>query len=170
MNVVSVITTTNRVNQPITNYVTDSRTAGIDEDPNEFIYVSRYLYLENPSTSLKIFLNALINEDSDIRAFYSISNEALIDIESTFIPFPGYSNINANGVMIDPSQSDGSSDYKIVKNDYYQSETDTTSFKDYVFTADNLPAFKTFAIKLVMSSKNQAYPPIVKDLRTIAFA
>tara|TARA_R100000482_G_scaffold7169_1_gene2193 strand:- start:4372 stop:11916 length:7545 start_codon:yes stop_codon:yes gene_type:complete len=170
LNVVSVITTTNRVNQPITNYVTDNRTAGIDEDPNEFIYVSRYLYLENPSTSLKIFLNALINEDSDIRAFYSISNEALIDIESTFIPFPGYSNINANGVMIDPSQSDGSSDYKIVKNDYYQSETDTTSFKDYVFTADNLPAFKTFAIKLVMSSKNQAYPPIVKDLRTIAFA
>ena len=36
------------------------------------------------------------------------------------------------------------------------------------FTADNLPEFTGFTIKIVMSGTNQAQPPSIKELRSIA--
>ncbi len=44
------------------------------------------------------------------------------------------------------------------------------NFKEYTFTADELPAFRTYRIKLVMTSTSQAYVPRVQDLRVIALA
>ena len=41
-------------------------------------------------------------------------------------------------------------------------------FKEYQFTADNLPEFTGFSIKIVMSGTNQAQPPRIKELRAIA--
>ena len=43
-----------------------------------------------------------------------------------------------------------------------------TEFKEYEFTADNLGLFNGYVIKIVMSGTNQAYPPRIKELRTIA--
>ena len=43
-------------------------------------------------------------------------------------------------------------------------------YKDYTFTADNLPSFRSYRIKIVMTSKNQAYVPRMKDLRVLALA
>jgi len=41
-------------------------------------------------------------------------------------------------------------------------------FLEYQFTADNLDLFTGYTIKIVMSGTNQAYPPRIKEFRTIA--
>jgi hypothetical protein len=43
-------------------------------------------------------------------------------------------------------------------------------FKENVFTADELPSFRVYRIKIVATGTNQAYPPRFKELRSIALA
>ena len=42
------------------------------------------------------------------------------------------------------------------------------TFSEYKFTAENTAQFKSFMIKVVMTSTNQAKPPRVKNFRAIA--
>ena len=44
------------------------------------------------------------------------------------------------------------------------------NFKERTFTADDLPSFKYYRIKLVMTSTNQVYVPRVKNLKVLALA
>jgi hypothetical protein len=89
---ISAILTSNRVNSVITNYATDARVDSIDEDPSAFQYISKEINLENSASSIKIILDAHINLYSDIRAFYSISENSNFD--PIFTPFPGYTNLD----------------------------------------------------------------------------
>lgn len=162
------ILTTNRVNQPISDYVNDFRTSGINNDPNEFIYVNKPVELENPATSLKVVFASYTNIYNDIRVFYSVSNTP--DSDPIFYPFPGYNNIDINGNIIDLSDSNGLPDKKVVKTDVLGSNSSNLVFTDYEFNIDDLPEFKYFSIKIIGSSTNQAYPPRIKDLRVIALA
>ena len=43
-------------------------------------------------------------------------------------------------------------------------------FKEYTFTIDRLPSFRTYRIKLGMTSTGQCFVPRVKELRVIALA
>ena len=43
-------------------------------------------------------------------------------------------------------------------------------FKEYSFSVDQLPSFRTYRIKILMTSESQVYVPRVKDLRVIALA
>ena len=43
-------------------------------------------------------------------------------------------------------------------------------FRDYEFSVNNLPPFVKFQIKIDMVGTNQAQPPFIKDLRSIATA
>ena len=43
-------------------------------------------------------------------------------------------------------------------------------FRDYTFTADQLPSFRSYRIKIVLTSTSQVYVPRMKDLRVIALA
>lgn len=43
-------------------------------------------------------------------------------------------------------------------------------YKEYVFTADRLPNFRSYRIKIIATSTNQVYVPRIKDLRVIALA
>ena len=164
---VNLILTSNRVNSAITNYVEDYRVNTIKEDPSKFVYVTKRISLENSASSLKVILAAHVNIYNDIRVFYSISNnqnDSLI-----YTPFPGYTNLDINGNVIDSSDSDGLPDTLISKTDVLAFENDVV-FNDYTFTADNLPSFKYYSIKVVMTSTNQAFPPRLKDFRAIALA
>ena len=164
----SMVLTSNRINSPITNYISDSRVNSYKNDPSAFMYVSPPILLENPATGIKMMISASMHESSDVRGFYSVQNS--IEEEPVFIPFPGYSNLNSLGQKIDPSASTGTSDNLPIKNDSFSVREDPNSFREYSFTDDNLPEFKIFRIKLVFASTNQAYPPIIKDLRAIALA
>ena len=164
----SVIFTTNRVNKPISDYSTDPRVNTYTNDPNAFIYVSSPISLQNPASSIKLLISGSIHESNDIRGFYALQND--ISEEPIFTPFPGYSNLDSSGRKIDSSASNGLPDVFTPKNSSYEFLPTPSSFVEYEFTEDNLPNFKIFRIKLILTSTNQSYPPIVQDLRAIALA
>ena len=148
----------------------DKRVNGVDNDPNAFYYVSKPVTLQNSASAIKVLLTGAISEENDIRAFYSIQNS--VDDDAIYTPFPGYANLTAGSsqVVIDPTQNDGSPDVEILKNSFYDYVPSPRSFKEYEFTIDNLPSFKVFRIKLIMTSTNQAIVPVIQDLRVIALA
>ena len=43
-------------------------------------------------------------------------------------------------------------------------------FKEYQFTAQDLPAFTGYQIKIVFSGTNESYAPRLNDIRAIALA
>ena len=162
----SVILTSNRVNAPITDYITDSRVNSALDDPNAFQYVSKEIRLENSASSLKILLSAYITEYSDIRAFYALGESD--NFTPIFVPFPGWDNLNDNGQIINPANNSGRSDAIVEKSTIIS--PDYVDHREYTFTADNLPAFRNYRIKLIMTSTSQVYAPRVRDLRVIALA
>jgi hypothetical protein len=165
---VSTILTSNRVNSVITNYATDNRTASIFEDPTAFQYISKEISLETPATSLKIILNAYINSYCDLRAFYSIGENP--GFEPLFTPFPGYDNLDFRSQIISLENSSGRPDSFVTPSTSLEFNSELLDFKEYNFTADNLPPFRSYRIKLVGTSTNQVYVPRIKDLRVIALA
>mgnify|MGYP003320983351 CR=1 FL=1 len=167
---ISVITTTNRLDRPVTNFADDDRVNSIFEDPNSAIYVSKRVNLENPASFLQVKLAGYRDETADIRVMYRLFRVDGIDAEQPYELFPGYNNLTdttGDGFgdrVIDPKNNNGRPD-KLVPPSRYDGE-----FKDYQFTANNLPEFNGFEIKIIMTGTNQAYPPRIKDLRAIAFA
>jgi hypothetical protein len=161
---VSAILTSNRVNNVIEDFALDPRISNINEDPTAFQYISKEMSLENSATSIKIITSAHQNPYTDIRAFYSIGND--VGFDPIFIPFPGYNNLNNRGQIINVQDSNGRPDKYV---ELIQNGGDD-SFQDFTFTRDELPTFKYFRIKIVMTSTSQSYPPSLRDLRVIALA
>ena len=166
---VSVVTTTNRINVPFSStdsWKTHPAISKTGKDPCIATYVSKVNELENPATSLKVLFAAFRNLDTDIRVFYKIikvgSTQNIND--EKFVPFPGYGNINSDGNIIAIEESTGNPDDKIIP-----SRTDT-EFKEYSYTANPLPKFTKYQIKIDMTSTNQAIVPKIKELRAIALA
>jgi hypothetical protein len=166
---VGMIFTSNRVNSPILDYATDDRVSTLKDDPTAFVYATKPISLETPASSIKIILTAYINTYSDLRCFYSITQEP--NSELIYFPFPGHTNLTPSGDVINVADSNGLSDRRVSKTDQVGFDNDSlTDFKEYEFTVENLPSFRYFGIKLIGTSTNQAYPPRVKDLRVIALA
>tara|TARA_R100001163_G_C4960334_1_gene124431 strand:- start:121 stop:678 length:558 start_codon:yes stop_codon:yes gene_type:complete len=165
---VAVILASNRVNNPITNYVTDNRVSTLIDDPNAFVYASVPVSLENPATAIKIYMTGHINLFNDIRAFYAISNDP--NEEFVYNPFPGHTNLLESGQVINPANNNGLPDKLVPKTDKLAYISREVVYKDYEYTIDNLPNFRYFGIKLIGTSTNKANPPRIKDLRVIALA
>ena len=165
---VSTILTSNRVNSVISNYATDSRVNTIDQDPSAFQYISKEINLENGASSIKVLLNAHINQYCDIRALYAISEKS--NFNPVFVPFPGYTNLNTKNEIISSENSDGRSDTFVTPTQSLGFESSDIEFKEYSFTIDKLPSFKSYRIKLILTSTNQVYVPRIKDLRVISLA
>jgi hypothetical protein len=162
----SLTTISNKINNPILDYTKDPSVNSLFDDPNLFTYVTKQIKLENAATTIKVILDAYIHNDADIRALYSIGEDA-----SNFILFPGYSNINPdNGSIINLENSDGTPDTKPAKLDIYTSNPSYSDFREYEFTANLNTIFNKFSIKLVGTSKTQSFVPIIKNLRIIALA
>ena len=165
---VSAVLTSNRVNNVITDYATDNRVNTIGTDPSAFQYISKEITLENPATSIKILLDGHLNNYCDIRAFYAIGeSQNFIPI---FTPFPGYKNLDARKQVISFENSDGLPDAFVQPSLSYEFGSGNVEFREYSFTADQLPSFRFYRIKLVLTSTNQVYSPRVKNLRVIALA
>ena len=165
---VGAIFVSNRVNEVITDYVNDSRTSSIENDPSAFIYATKPIELEIPANNLRVITAAYINNFSDIRAFYAITNDP--EEELIYYPFPGYDNLLESGQIIDFNKNNGRPDALVSPVDSKGFESVSLTFKDYEFTIENLPSFKFFSIKMVATSTNQCYPPRLRDFRAIAFA
>ena len=165
---VGMVLISNRVNAPITDYAGDSRASTIVEDPTSFIYANKPITLENSATSIKVLMAAYTNTSSDLRCFYSISND--LESDPIYYPFPGYDNLDVNGAIKDIAKNSGLPDKRIPKTDVLAHGSDDLPFTDYEFSIDDLPEFRYFSIKIVGTGTDQAYPPRIRDLRAIALA
>ena len=108
-----------------------------------------------------------IHVDANVRAFYTISDKQ--GFEPIWTPFPGFNNLNSRGQIINPEDSDGQSDKFVPKSNDYQF-LGSALFNEYSFTADSLPAFRYYRVKVLLTSNDQVYVPRIKDLRVMALA
>lgn len=153
-----------RIDNPVSNYITDGRVNTINNDPHAAVYYSNFVTLANPATSLKVILSAYRDSSADFRVLYSLAKSDSSQVEQSFELFPGYNNLKQTTdglIVIDENQNSGLPDIRVPAS--LENE-----FLEYEFTADNLDLFIGFSIKIVMSSTNQAKPPRFKDLRVIA--
>ena len=159
----------NRINKPVSNYATDFRVNSFVNDPDRFIYVTKNIILENPATSLQVILDAYVPDVCDIRVFYALNQEVSVN-ETIFTPFPGYKNLNINGEIITPTDSDGDANQKVPKVDVYVPEASINLFKEYTYSTEDLHPFKSYRIKIIGTSTNGAVVPQFQRLRATALA
>ena len=166
----SITFETSDLNEPITNYSNSNlvKSSSLDFDPNNAIYVSNKIRLQNPADSLKVMFNAYRHSSSDIRVLYSlIRPDDDEQVYNKFQLFPGYDNLRdttGDGFgdqVIDPNKNDGTSDA-------FVPASKGNEFLEYQYTADNLGEFIGYSIKIIMTGTNQAYVPKISQLRTIA--
>jgi len=159
-----------RLNSPIglENYAIDDRVDSILNDPHASIYISNTVRLKNPANSLKVLLSAFRPESADFRVLYSLIRPDSGETSQAFELFPGFRNVintfsnDGSGIeVVDVSKNDGRPDTLVTPSTF-------NNFKEYEFTADGLPEFIGYTIKIVMSGTNQAQPPRISELRTIA--
>jgi hypothetical protein len=160
----------NLVNKPIDDYISDNRVNSYTKDPNIAVYVSNQIKLQQMASSLKVIFSAYRHSSADIRVLYSLIRPNSSEIEQSFELFAGYDNLtidnNQDGYLdiIDPSKNSG-------KPDIFVPASTDGEFLEYQFThypAYNLDLFSGYQIKIIMSGTDQANPPRIKELRTIA--
>ena len=158
----SVSTSSSRINSPIDNYATSSRSNSVD-DPHENIYQTKVIKLDTPSSSLKVKVAAMRPASADIRCLYRLQRADGDEIDKVFELMPGFDNLDAAGFVINEKNNSGRPDRNVVASLEDQ-------FLEYEFTQDDLPLFTGFQVKLVISSTNQATPPELLDFQAIAVA
>jgi len=153
------------INNPIANFASDSSVNSIANDPHSAIYISKVIRISQPASSLKVLFTAYRPSSSDIRVLYGLVRDDSSEIEQEFELFPGYENLETTSdgdlKVINPSLNNGKPDFKVPISQFEQ-------FLEYEYTANDLPDFSGYRIKIIMSGTNQANVPIVKNLRTIA--
>ena len=157
----NLLTITNRLDNP-----DSTNTTGFLEETEPLggsaaaKYVTKEIVLENPSTSLDVRITANNFPTSTIRALFKI-RRANDNREFDDIPYEFFNATGAADEAVKFSESKSQSPHHP---DYY------TSFAEQKFTVSDLDEFTSFAIKLVMTGTNPAYPPRIQDMRAIALA
>ena len=139
----SLITTSNRINN-IDISIADSRKAAGDK--NKAIYVSKFVELANPSNSLKVMFSANLHPYTDIKVLYKV-----VPIGTT---------LSVDEIGFEYFNTTGGPDSAIAKTERFE-------LHDFDYTVNSLN-FTAFQIKIIMTSQNQAYIPVIKDFRVIA--
>ena len=159
---VNIITTMDRINSKITDYASDLRVNSLDGDPSAAVYLSKVVNLEKAADGLTVMFDAYRHATNDIRVLYRIFRVDAPPQYQLFELFPGFDNLDSNGLVINKAKNNGKPDRRILasgtENDY----------KEYKFSAGNLPQFNGFQIKIIMSGTNYAFVPKLRDLRAIA--
>jgi len=158
----SISTKSSRINSPVGNYATSSRSNSVD-DPHECIYQTKVIKLDTPASSLKVIFAAMRPPESDIRVLYRLFRADGDEIDKVFELMPGFDNLDAAGFVINDKNNSGRPDTNVVASLEDQ-------FLEYEYTVDDLPLFTGFQVKVDISSTNQAKPAELLDFRAIAVA
>ena len=119
-------------------------------------YLTKEIVLNNPSTALDVRLSASVPPESEIEVFRKVKSPE-DSLRMGEIP---YVKLNAD-LTPPPNSNRSQSPYNAdFRND----------FSEYKFSESGIPEFTSFQIKIVMKGTNPAYPPRIKDLRTLALA
>jgi hypothetical protein len=132
---------------PATDYVFPTEPNG---DNNEAIYITRQIQLKTPGNSIKLYLDAARPNSTNIDVMYRILRS---DDASDFDEL-GWEFFNING----------SPDTVV------NASSTTNDFLEYEYTANNIPEFISFAIKIRMRGTNTSEVPQIKNLRALALA
>jgi hypothetical protein len=159
---VNIITTMNRINNPVSDFVLEPRVNQLNGDPNAAIYVSKIVKLQKSADSLKVLFDAYRHSTNDIRVMYRLLRNDTPDSQQLYDFFPGYDNLDENGNVINSSKNNGKSDR------FVQASNTLNDFGNYEFTGKNITPFNGFQIKIIMTGTNQSYVPLIRDLRAIA--
>jgi len=159
---VGMISIMNRIDSPISNYITDSRINKLIEDPNSAIYVSQAVRLEKPADSLKLLFDAYRHTTNDIRVLYRIFRNDTPDEYQLYQLFPGYGNIDSRGNTINLSNCSGLPDTLVPPSG------NLDEFSSYEYNVKSDVTFTGFQIKIIKAGTDQANVPKIRDLRVIA--
>jgi len=158
---------TSYLTKPVIDYVNTRSTNSFEDDLHIASYVSKQINLQQPATALKVILGINRPQSADIRVLYNLIRPDSSEIEQSFELFPGYDNLttdlNGDGYLdvVDVSKNSG-------KSDVFVPASVNGEFLEYEYTASDLGFFSGYRIKIVMSGTDQANPPLIKDLRSIA--
>lgn len=119
-------------------------------DSGEAIYITKRVQLRNPATAIKAYLDVALISGSGIQVMYKL----LRSDDSIEFDEIGWQYFN----------KDGSPDTEI------NPSANLREFKEYEYSADNLPEFIGFAIKVRMIGDDISNPPLIQNLRAIALA
>jgi len=159
---VNIITTMNRIDNPISDFVLEPRVNQLNGDPNAAVYVSKIVKLQKSADNLKVLFDAYRHSSNDIRVMYRLLRNDTPDSQQLYEFFPGYDNLDENGNAINSSKNNGRSDR------FVQASNTLNDFGNYEFTGKNITPFNGFQIKIIMTGTNQSYVPLIRDLRAIA--
>ena len=159
---VNIITTMNRLDKPVSDYITDERVNELDWDPHASVYISRLVRLEKPADQLRVMFDAYRHSTNDIRVAYKLLRDGIPEEQQVYELFPGFKNLDNNKNTINKSKNDGLAD------NFVGSSNNLQEYNNYEFTHKNLPEFVGFQIKIMMSGTSQANVPLIKDFRAIA--
>ena len=159
---VNIITTMNRIDNPVSDFVLEPRVNQLNGDPNAAIYVSKLVRLQKSADSLKVLFDAYRHSTNDIRVMYRLLRNDTPDSQQLYEFFPGYDNLDENGDVINSSKNNGRPDR------FIQASNTLNDFGNYEFTGKNITPFNGFQIKIIMTGTNQSYVPLIRDLRAIA--
>jgi len=141
----SLITTTNRVNNLSIGVNDAEKNAG---DLNSAVYITKVINLLNAANTLKVRFEAWRHPQTEIRVMYKLNPVG------TSLSFDeiGYTYFNGNGLE----------DKSIQK-------TEDLLYRDFEYTLETTD-YTSAQIKIIMTSSNQAYVPLIKNLRVIALS
>ena len=141
----SLITTSNRINEiNPANSNAEDRTG----DLNAAVYISKVMNLLQPANSLRVSFEAWRHPDTEIHVMY---RTLPVGTSLTFDEI-GYTYFNGNG-----------------KEDKTVPKTEGILYRDLEYTFEGTE-FSSAQIKIIMTSKNQAYVPELKNLRVMALS
>ena len=121
-----------------------------DGDSGETVYMTRKAQLKTPATALKVFLDAVRFDSSQIEVMHKVLRS---DDASDFDEI-GWTYFNETGL---PDTTVNSS-------------VDAYDFIEREYSVDGLPEFIAFSIKIRLKGTNCAEVPRIKDLRALALA
>ena len=140
----SLTLVSSRINSP-----SDPNTALLPfGDTHEAVYITKAADLVNPSSSIKLIFSAYRPANTFIKPLYRV------------LPTGSTDSIDTQGFEFFPTGSDSAS---------IPATTEQEIYREYEYEISGLD-FSQYQIKILFVSNNQAYTPIVKDLRAIALA
>lgn len=120
-------------------------------------YVTKEVYINNPATSINVYLTCNVRDVEDVRVFYKIK--------------PASSQQNFDDLNWEYFNGNGSPDIDIIatpENSISGQFEKQSSYQEFRYTQENLTEFSSYAIKIVMKTSDPAYVPKIQDMRAVA--
>ena len=120
-------------------------------------YVTKEVAIENPATGINVKITANTSDINNLGLLYRIkkssSQENFEDIE--WVMFNGTGLPDTDTIATSENSISGITEKQ-------------SSYQELSYSVEDLPEFSSFAVKLVMKSRNPAYVPKIQDLRAVA--